>query len=207
MNHAYSPAVDVTIGGQTRIYHAFITTAPATCDGPSTLTLYESSFADVAGFTSVSEQHLREPAKVSAFIEAWSRGVTRIVWEHGGVFDKLVGDCIIGLFGPPFFEQSPAERAAACVRAAVAMAKFTREMIDDPACAPIKAAGAPLGIATGVNDCPASVGLFGIHTGWSWYAWLAAVSEIAAIVCAVYAAYQEGYLSASRVQRSGHAHS
>ena len=50
MNHTYSPAVDVTIGGQTRIYHAFITTAPATCDGPSTLTLYESSFADVAGF-------------------------------------------------------------------------------------------------------------------------------------------------------------
>ena len=50
MNHAYSPAVDVTIGGQTRIYHAFITTAPATYDGPSTLTLYESSFADVAGF-------------------------------------------------------------------------------------------------------------------------------------------------------------
>ena len=48
MNHAYSPAVDVTIGGQTRIYHAFITTAPITFDGPSTLTLYESSFADVA---------------------------------------------------------------------------------------------------------------------------------------------------------------
>jgi hypothetical protein len=27
MKHANSPAVDVTIGGQTRIYHAFITTA------------------------------------------------------------------------------------------------------------------------------------------------------------------------------------
>jgi hypothetical protein len=53
----------------------------------------------------------------------------------------------------------------------------------------------------------ASVGLFGIHTGWSWYAWLAAVSEVAAIVCAVYAAYQEGYVSASRIQRSRHAHS
>jgi hypothetical protein len=50
MNHAHSPAVDVTIGGQTRIYHAFITTAPVAFGGPSTLTLYESSFADVAGF-------------------------------------------------------------------------------------------------------------------------------------------------------------
>ena len=50
MNDRTSPAVDVTIGGQTRIYHAFITTAPVGLDGPSTLTLYESCFADVAGF-------------------------------------------------------------------------------------------------------------------------------------------------------------
>jgi hypothetical protein len=40
----------------------------------------------------------------------------------------------------------------------------------------------------------ATAGLFGIHTGWSWYAWLAAASEIAAMVCGVYAAFQEGYL-------------
>ena len=50
MNGTISPVVDVTIGGQTRVYHAFITTAPVTLDGPSTLTLYESNFADVAGF-------------------------------------------------------------------------------------------------------------------------------------------------------------
>lgn len=118
-------------------------------------------FADVAGFTSLSEGCLKDPDKVSAFVDAWARGVTRIVWEHGGVFDKLVGDCIIGLFGPPYFDRSPVERAAACVRAAVDMAKFTRAMIDHPACAPIKAAGKPLGVATGLNDAPASVGLFG----------------------------------------------
>ena len=46
-------------------------------------------------------------------------------------------------------------------------------------------------------------GLFGIHTGWSWYAWLAAVSEVAAIICGAYAAYQEGYLAPSSVQRLG----
>ncbi len=118
-------------------------------------------FADVAGFTSLSERCLKDPAAVSAFIEVWARGVTQIVWEHGGVFDKLVGDCVIALFGPPYFDVSPAERAAACARAAVDMARFTRALIDDPVCAPIKAAGLPLGVATGLNDCPASVGLFG----------------------------------------------
>ena len=40
----------------------------------------------------------------------------------------------------------------------------------------------------------ATVGLFGIETGWSWYAWLAAAAEVLAVLCAAYAAYREGYL-------------
>ncbi len=40
----------------------------------------------------------------------------------------------------------------------------------------------------------ASVGLFGIHTGWSWYAWLAAAAEVLAVLAALFAAYQEGYV-------------
>ena len=49
----------------------------------------------------------------------------------------------------------------------------------------------------------ANGGLFGIHTGWSWYAWLAAVSEVAAIICGAYAAVHEGYVAPTRVPRSG----
>ena len=33
-----------------RLYHAYITTAPATVDAPSTMTLYESTVTDLAGF-------------------------------------------------------------------------------------------------------------------------------------------------------------
>jgi hypothetical protein len=36
--------------------------------------------------------------------------------------------------------------------------------------------------------------LFGIHTDWSWYAWLAAVSEIVAVVAGLVAARNEGHL-------------
>ena len=39
--------VNVTIGGETRIYQAFVTTAPVTLDRPSTVTLEESNFARV----------------------------------------------------------------------------------------------------------------------------------------------------------------
>ena len=44
------PSIVVTIGQETRLYRAFITSAPARLDAPSTLTLYTSTLADVAMF-------------------------------------------------------------------------------------------------------------------------------------------------------------
>jgi hypothetical protein len=43
-----TPSIEVTIGRETRLYHAFITTAPARLDAPATLTLYTGSFSDVS---------------------------------------------------------------------------------------------------------------------------------------------------------------
>ena len=45
-----TPSIQVTIGRQTRLYPAFITTAPAALDAPSTLTLCAGPLKDVAGF-------------------------------------------------------------------------------------------------------------------------------------------------------------
>lgn len=47
---APTPSIAVTIGGQIRIYHAFVTTAAPALDGPSTMPLHASTLADVAGF-------------------------------------------------------------------------------------------------------------------------------------------------------------
>lgn len=33
--------------------------------------------------------------------------------------------------------------------------------------------------------------LFGIHTGWSWYAWLAAASEVVAMLCGAWGLSRE----------------
>ena len=46
---AVTPSIGVTIGHQMRLYHAFVTTAPAGLDAPSTMTLYLSTLADVCG--------------------------------------------------------------------------------------------------------------------------------------------------------------
>jgi hypothetical protein len=47
----------------------------------------------------------------------------------------------------------------------------------------------------------ASVGLFGIHTGWSWYAWLAAGAEVVAVVCGAYGLVREGHLARPALHR------
>ncbi len=79
-----TPSIQVTIGRQTRLYHAFITTAPAALDAPSTLTLYAGSLSDVVGFAvdpmSMDAARARTPSRlilVDAAELAWQRARCR----------------------------------------------------------------------------------------------------------------------------------
>ena len=49
-NGVVTPSITVTIGHHTRVYFAFVTTAPAELDSPATVTLHGSTFSEVAGF-------------------------------------------------------------------------------------------------------------------------------------------------------------
>lgn len=49
----------------------------------------------------------------------------------------------------------------------------------------------------------ATVGLFGVETGWSWYAYLAFAVEAAAVVLGVMGLLQEGYVAAARGRGHG----
>ena len=50
-----TPNITVTIGHHTRIYFAFVTTAPAELDSPATVTLHGAPFAEMAGFNTLQE--------------------------------------------------------------------------------------------------------------------------------------------------------
>jgi hypothetical protein len=45
----HTPVIEVAIGREMRLYHAYVTTAPTKLDAPATLTLYTASLADVSG--------------------------------------------------------------------------------------------------------------------------------------------------------------
>jgi adenylate cyclase len=128
-------------------------------------------FADINGFTRLCEQ-LESPSRIGRFVDRWSARMVELLWRHGGVFDKMVGDCIIGLFGPPFFRGTRRDRAEALVRAACDIQRVTASMSSDPEiramCERVGMAG--LGVAVGINLAPTLCGLFGPnqdYTGFS----------------------------------------
>jgi hypothetical protein len=75
-----TPSITVTIGRHTRIYYAYVTSAPVEHDAPSTMTLYAATFADVVGFAADPITHDRDRARtparlvlVDAIELAWQR--------------------------------------------------------------------------------------------------------------------------------------
>jgi class 3 adenylate cyclase len=130
-------------------------------------------FADINGFTKICEQVLERPERIGKFVDDWSEEAVRILHRHNGVFDKMVGDCVIGLFGPPFFRSSREERAVAAVRSAIEIQDFTRnKMSAHPEISRLaELLHVPgLGVAIGVNLAPTFCGLFGPnrqYTGFS----------------------------------------
>ncbi len=126
-------------------------------------------FADISGFTRVSEQVLREPAKIARLIDVWSRKVVDIIWETGGVYDKMVGDCIIAMWGPPFYETDAKQTCRSAVEAARRIRDWTHRVERELGLPELEGQGL-LGVAIGVHYAPLFVGCIGAgedFTGFS----------------------------------------
>jgi hypothetical protein len=77
---ALTPSITVTIGRHTRIYFAYVTTAPLELDAPSTMTLHAAPLADAAGLAAdeltFDRDRARTPARlvlIDAAELAWQR--------------------------------------------------------------------------------------------------------------------------------------
>jgi len=124
-------------------------------------------YIDISGFTRVSETILKTPAKVAELVEEWSRDAVDIVWQHGGVFDKMVGDCVIALFGPPFYDDPPGERLARAIRCARDVRAMTNKVPLRVPFSILRESG--LAVSTGVNLAPLFVGQFGPNANFTGF--------------------------------------
>ena len=75
-----TPSITVTIGRHTRIYYAFITSAPIQLDAPATMTLYAATFADVVGFAADPITHDRDRARTPARLVLVD--ATELAWQR-----------------------------------------------------------------------------------------------------------------------------
>lgn len=124
-------------------------------------------YTDIAGFTRISEQVLKSPKEVAKLVEAWSAKAVDLVWKHGGVFDKMVGDCIIALFGPPFYESENSARLSAAIQCAIEIRAMTNALPKEPGFEILRESG--LAVSTGVNLAPMMVGTFGLNSNFTGF--------------------------------------
>ena len=124
-------------------------------------------YVDIAGFTRISETILKTPARVAELVETWSHDAVEIVWQHGGVFDKMVGDCIIALFGPPFYDETPGKRLARAIRCAIDIREMTNKLPQRIAFDVLHKEG--IAVSTGVNLAPLFVGQFGPNSNFTGF--------------------------------------
>ncbi len=69
-------------------------------------------FADIRGFTAMSERH--PPEDMVSTLNAYFEVMVDVLFQHGGTLDKYVGDEIIGLFGAPVSMSDAPLRAVSC---------------------------------------------------------------------------------------------
>ncbi|HRG96376.1 MAG TPA: adenylate/guanylate cyclase domain-containing protein [Polyangiaceae bacterium] len=83
-------------------------------------------FADIASFTSFAERS--SPEAVVAFLNEVFSILSEVVFRHGGMVDKFMGDCIMAVFGATEDQPDHAERALA---AAEDMHRFVETQAPD----------------------------------------------------------------------------
>jgi class 3 adenylate cyclase/tetratricopeptide (TPR) repeat protein len=80
-------------------------------------------FADLVGFTSISEQHDSE--EVRDLLSRYFTVAREVIAGYGGAVEKFIGDAVMAIWGAPIAREDDAERA---VRAALELVDRAREL-------------------------------------------------------------------------------
>lgn len=109
-------------------------------------------FADICGFTSISET--KKPEEVSEFLANFFSCAVEAIFTWGGTLDKFIGDAVMAFFGAPLAQEDHAVRA---VRAGLMM----RSLVDEWNEERVREGLPPVQIRVGINSGPAVVGNVG----------------------------------------------
>ena len=129
---------------QLRIYlpHELADKMRATGRIPSERKLVTVVFADLTGFTALSER--LDPEEVVGLANDVLKQLAEAVYQHEGYIDKFAGDSVMAVFGAPISHEDDSERA---LRSALAM----RDRIEQQGRSWEERLGQPLELHIGIN--------------------------------------------------------
>jgi adenylate cyclase len=109
-------------------------------------------FADISGFTTVSET--KKPEEVAEFLSHFFSCAVESIFAYGGTLDKFIGDAVMAFFGAPLPQEDHADRAVLTglmLQRLVGEWNEEREKLNLP----------PVKVRVGINSGPAVVGNVG----------------------------------------------
>lgn len=109
-------------------------------------------FADISGFTTVSET--KAPEEVAEFLSHFFGHAVESIFAYGGTLDKFIGDAVMAFFGAPIPQDDHADRA---VLAGLMLQRLVGEWNADREREGLSA----VRIRVGINSGPAVVGNVG----------------------------------------------
>jgi class 3 adenylate cyclase len=127
---------------------AHLDSSPSKSDVDEERKLVTIVFADIAGFTALSET--KDAEEVRALMNACFDRLVPVITKYDGTIDKFIGDEIMALFGAPLAHEDDAERALrASLEMMAAIAAFNRTH------------GTNLDLHIGINTGPVVAGKIG----------------------------------------------
>jgi adenylate cyclase len=132
-------------------------------------------FTDIESFTAMT--HRAEPEALVALLDEYFEGVARIVIDHGGMVDKLVGDGVHALFNTPL---DLADHPVKAVRCAIAIRAWTEAFRQTPQAVELGLGRTRIGVETGDTI----VGDVGLRTKLDYTAYGDAVNSAARLEAA-----------------------
>lgn len=109
-------------------------------------------FADIRGFTSMSEQMSAE--EVSVILNEYFAEVEPIITKYNGVINKFIGDAVMAIFGEPIQDKNHAINAVKCANEMI-------EKVDELQKKWLKEGKPKIEIGVGINTGEAFVGNIG----------------------------------------------
>lgn len=109
-------------------------------------------FADISGFTTVSET--KKPEEIAEFLSHFFSCAVESIFAYGGTLDKFIGDAVMAFFGAPIPQEDHADRA---ILAGLMMQRLVGDWNAERA----KVGLPPVLIRVGINSGPAVVGNVG----------------------------------------------